>query len=126
MNLKEQYTGRLKERLRALNTEIARLDEAMDRVPPHLKTVLEEQIAPLRQKQEEARRQLADFQATPGGLTDELKRNAEALWSLLHEAAEHARQQYKSQRRGHATIVGKPYRHVYAAATERHSSREAA
>ncbi len=114
MNLKTQYIEKLRTRLNALNTEISRLETAYDHVPPHLKVVLEEHMAPLHGKREEARARLADIVGAPGGLTEELKQNAEALWALMHDAMERTRRSYKQQKRqSKPRLVGETHQHVY-------------
>ncbi len=124
MNLKSQYIEKLRARLNALNTEISHLTSAEDRVPPHLKVVLEEHLAPLHEKREEARARLAAIEQAPGGLTDEVKQNAEALWALLHHSMERTRRYYKLQKRhSKPRLVGGVHERVYGTHLHKHAYR---
>lgn len=114
MNLKAHYMDRLTAQLNGWNAEIQRMEATMRRVPPHLRVLLEEQIVPLREKRNHAWQKLEEIQASPDGLTEELKQSVEIVWDRLRESIEHTRSHFKLTHPMRARIVGEPHPHVYA------------
>ncbi|WP_018123164.1 hypothetical protein [Desulfovibrio oxyclinae] len=95
MSNREEYVQKMKAKLDELNAEVSRLEAKAKGAEADLRVKYDDEIKQLKERREEAKVKLAEFQQAGDSAWQDLKIGLQGAWDILDEAIKSASARFK-------------------------------